>query len=116
MKDHPVQKALEQSLDALALRVTTSRGGYQRGGQHETIPSSIEDIERLAASIHVRLAPLPSDIEQGRAHRLYEAIRPLMAYGAEPPEYPGLALIPQVDLERLRAQWSRQPDTQEAEE
>ena len=34
---------------------------------------------------------------------LIEAVDRVLAYGAAPPEYPGLALVPQPDIEALRA-------------
>lgn len=33
------------------------------------------------------------------------AVRDVLSYGASPPEYPGLALVPVASLERLRAVW-----------
>lgn len=50
------EQALRQSLDALALRVTTSRGGYVGGGHpHATVPSDIGAVEQLAQSLAARL-------------------------------------------------------------
>lgn len=34
---------------------------------------------------------------------LRNAINTVLGYGAEPPEYPGLVLVPKVDIDRLRA-------------
>ncbi len=51
-----VAEALSQALDVLALRITTSRGGYRGGGlPHATIESDPGVVEELAKSIAVRL-------------------------------------------------------------
>ena len=41
-------------------------------------------------------------LDQEGREALYEAIDAVLGYGAAPPEYPTLALVPQSDIERLR--------------
>jgi len=50
-----VEQALRQSLELLALRVTTSRGGYP----HPIVASDGGAVEELARSIEARLAATP---------------------------------------------------------
>ena len=86
--------------EAQAIGVDIARRVLDPEGRLQRALDYLDAVDRLDSEAARRISGLPlySASPEFRA-----ALMNVLAYGAAPPEYPGLALVPQGDLERLRS-------------